>query len=311
MTQVVVVGEAGNKRRLPSWMVQVNAADKVRESGNADEKRCLSEEQLNTQSAGSKIRPAIKEHDKTLSRDFDTRHESETFQGCQRKKRAPSKLITSCGGAKKKLKKETTGDRKRIYENVASERQLGKSKRCQNDNVKILSPERSDEEIELTIEDLMTIAKEYVSDARENQYVNPASRESTSKLNTLRSSGSSEAEFQANGSSQILSKCSANKCSSHLKEFEGKDKDISGVEYSATNIKRTGDTAQDMLDLFLGPLLRKPPSKERGYGAVESERLLSISNSDKQVGNSLLLNEEVPMVKKKSSLKDKVAMFLE
>lgn len=130
-------------------------------------------------------------------------------------------------------------------------------------------------------------------------------------MDTLRSSVTSEAEFPANGSSQILSKCSASKCSSHLNESKGKERDNSGVQYSATDIKRTGDTAQDMLDLFLGPLLRKPPSKEREYGPVESERLLSIQNSDKQVRNSLLLNEEAPVMKKKTSLKDKVAMFLE
>lgn len=66
----------------------------------------------------------------------------------------------------------------------------------------------------------------------------------------------------------------------------------------------TGDAAQDMLDLFLGPLLKKPNSTEPSkFETNIGEELRSGVQSSKQVRGSV--------VKKKSSLKDKVAMFLE
>ncbi|KAJ6839399.1 uncharacterized protein M6B38_314675 [Iris pallida] len=321
MTDVTIVAKAGNKRRLPTWMQQVNAADKLRKSGNPDENGCSSEAQPETKSSGSKI-PVSRKPDKMLAKESNSRNESEILQGCERKQRGrnasrrdggPRKSINSSGGAKKKLKKETGVDGKKVCEIVSSKMQHGKSERPQIDYLKSVSPEMSDEEIELTIDDLMSIAKEYVSADRENKQEYQASRESTSRLYPL-SSVTSEADMkgplQANGSSKILSKCLASSCISHLTETEGKGKENPKTENIAINIIRTGDAAQDMLNLFLGPLLKKPPPKERVCGVLESEGLLSIDKSDKEV-RDMLLSEEAPVVKKKSSLKDKVAMFLE
>lgn len=69
---------------------------------------------------------------------------------------------------------------------------------------------------------------------------------------------------------------------------------------------RTGDPAQDMLDLFLGPLLKKP----RG----DKEKKIEFTTNDeglRQLSQNDVGEEMVSQMKSKSSLKDKVAMFLD
>lgn len=79
----------------------------------------------------------------------------------------------------------------------------------------------------------------------------------------------------------------------------------------ATNTRRTGDAAQDMLDLFLGPLLKKPPNNEQEIGAGKTESMIITNESIKQATSREMWREEATLTKKKSSLKDKVAMFLD
>lgn len=78
-------------------------------------------------------------------------------------------------------------------------------------------------------------------------------------------------------------------------------------EETVVSIERTGDPAQDMLDLFLGPLLRKPVEEEK-MSQFFAEEVISIQDQKKQSSNVVSI-EAVSPLKKKSSLKDKVAMF--
>jgi len=80
-------------------------------------------------------------------------------------------------------------------------------------------------------------------------------------------------------------------------------------ELIATSTSQTGDPAQDMLDLFLGPLLRKTLEKEKIKSVVENAKItheFSRQSQDKLAGE-----EMVPLMKKRNTLKDKVAMFLD
>lgn len=69
--------------------------------------------------------------------------------------------------------------------------------------------------------------------------------------------------------------------------------------------RRTGDPARDMLDLFLGPLLNKLVDEKKTEVAVSPDFGIIQNKSD------IVRDEIAPlMAKKKSSLKDKIAMFL-
>lgn len=76
-----------------------------------------------------------------------------------------------------------------------------------------------------------------------------------------------------------------------------------------SNPSRTGDPAQDMLDLFLGPLLKKPLEEKKQFEFV-TENTKYVREFKNQCQNDVV-EEMVPLTKKKSSLKDKVAVFLD
>lgn len=79
-------------------------------------------------------------------------------------------------------------------------------------------------------------------------------------------------------------------------------------EETAIIDRRTGDPAQDMLDLFLGPLLKKPFEQENRSFIKDMEFAYEFQ---RQSQNTVVGEEIEPLMKKKSSLKDKVAMFLD
>ena len=81
-----------------------------------------------------------------------------------------------------------------------------------------------------------------------------------------------------------------------------------------SNVVTTGNPVQDMLDLFLGPLLKKsalvkepliePLEEVCNFSLVETNEKAVYRDEKKPV------EERETLVKKKGSLKDKVAMFL-
>lgn len=81
-------------------------------------------------------------------------------------------------------------------------------------------------------------------------------------------------------------------------------------ELILTSTSQTDHPAQDMLDVFLGPLLRKTLEKEeKSKSSLES---LEITHEfTRQSQNEPGEEEMVPLTKKRNTLKDKVAMFLD
>jgi len=203
------------------------------------------------------------------------------------------------------------------------------------------------------------VVLQYVSAEKEKQCEQQATRECTSERNPSRLYVSSKSIIdgasEAGGFSQILSKCTRSSRSSHLTENEGKERENHKSENFAANIISTGDAAQDMLNLYLGPFLKKSPHEEQKFRVIESEGLPlvqtieskelpsvqtiaskglpavqtihstglpsiqeikskglpSVYELNKQFGSCALSKEEAHMMKKKSSLKDKVAMFFD
>lgn len=84
---------------------------------------------------------------------------------------------------------------------------------------------------------------------------------------------------------------------------------ISAGEGVVSHPRRTGDAAQDMLDLFLGPLLKKPQEEKKQFEFVLDD--MKFSHKFKEQDQSDVVEEMVPLTKKKCSLKDKVAAFLD
>ncbi|XP_047306934.1 uncharacterized protein LOC124910344 [Impatiens glandulifera] len=157
----------------------------------------------------------------------------------------------------------------------------------------VSNSEDGDDEEELTIEDLMSIAKEYTRTDETNQ-------------------PSVNLEYRTDifcGKNDSESETHLNTC---LKYKPAEEKSFEKTVVSPPT--STGDSTQDMLNLFLGPLLTK---------SQMVEKKLDLSNKEEYIGPSVTENIEaeglkksvsevsVPLEKKRCSLKDKVAMLLQ
>lgn len=123
------------------------------------------------------------------------------------------------------------------------------------------------------------------------------------------SKNESGSSLQATGNVQQMSTCTSTESSPDLVGTEREEREnlSSGVTITSS---RTGDPAQDMLELLLGPLLKKPQTGERTLDTLRKDMTIA-PDFNKDITSQVCAEQEVPMTKKKSSLKDKVSMFLE
>ncbi|XP_074285174.1 uncharacterized protein LOC141610811 [Silene latifolia] len=146
-------------------------------------------------------------------------------------------------------------------------------------------------EDELTMEDLVSIAEEYVStDMKEPQYLQLNSKTRSEKDPTAQKKDMKPHTHNPLSTKSVLM-----------------DPLCSGE--SSIYPVSTGDPAQDMLDLLLGGFLKKSKEAERKNDAITKYIILNHDVSRRSRYDTV--GEVVPVVRKKASLKDKVAMLLD
>ncbi|KAK9091430.1 hypothetical protein Sjap_024607 [Stephania japonica] len=285
----------GSKRRLPSWMSGVNSSNRSSKSDSNSSKIVSVGENLDSD-----------------------RLETSPPKGDRKRK------PRNGGDAVKKKKKKRNGvddEIERVGEKPVRGKKGRKSKSCELGNGE---GERAEsvsgyEEEELTVEDLMSIAEEYVKKADND--------EDNSKYHRTDARGSSrpvfnehESEVSTEAAHAIeVSKRRTASSSTSLSNFtcsidltrDGAAKgneEAQSIMDAGFSQRITGDPTQDMLNLFLGPLLMQPPVEERRLEDVEKDITLHSELRKKEA----LQEKVVPLVaKKRSSLKDKVTLFLD
>ncbi|XXG60247.1 hypothetical protein AAC387_Pa04g2205 [Persea americana] len=173
------------------------------------------------------------------------------------------------------------------------------------------SPTEGSEDEDLTMEDLMSMAEEYVKDSEKNcqqtTIEEPKSRSQFQNMAIISKNGSG-GSLQVAGIVQEMSTCRTGSSPNLVgSEREARESLASGVTITTS---RTGDPAQDMLELLLGPLLRKPQAGERTLDTLRKDMAIACDFGE-DISSQAGVEQEVPLTKKRSSLKDKVAMFLE
>lgn len=317
-----MAADAGRKRRLPTWMLGANAVDKPESFGNRDEKSITGKEQSEITNAKAKVGLITEIPEPSGSKRAEKSQIDEpkerSRKASKRNDDASSSIISSdeVFQSKKKLKKERDWRKQ-----TTTRKQNKKSRGSKNGEVEGISEGSSGDEIELTAGDLLSIAEEYVNADREKRHgrvlsestgcslaLSRCTTKSSSHLNGI---GSEEKEVSTteNFPTNIISRCPTARCSSDQSATGKKGTEIPTTSNIDIKVTSTGDTAQDMLDLFLGPLLKKPPSEEQHFRGNEAESFTLVPESGKQVRSISEGNEEVPLTKKKSSLKDKVSVF--
>ncbi|RDY07435.1 hypothetical protein CR513_08461, partial [Mucuna pruriens] len=275
----------GSKRQLPPWMMQRVGATHVSDSDNAVETNC-----------------SIKRGDIITANATEKDHKSESS-------RRKSKLRAKCEvkGRKKLGQQDGSHDnvtpkkKKKSDKSKDRDQRSSTKKREELEDPSHVYPVQasSDDAVDLTVEDLMAIAEQYVKDYENKDRKEISSRQRESKW-----------QYQVtNETGTTLDFPCENKNSSGSGREALSNSASTTGELFATSTSQTGDPAQDMLDLFLGPLLRKTLEKEKSKSIVENVEITH--QFTRQSQDELAGEEIVPLMKKRNTLKDKVAMFLD
>ncbi|XP_031090705.1 uncharacterized protein LOC115995733 isoform X2 [Ipomoea triloba] len=158
-----------------------------------------------------------------------------------------------------------------------------------NQDLMSIAEEYASEDEDLTVDDLLTLAKECVNEECKGEQNMSSPRESTATI-PLGDTDISAGPIILKGSISA--------------------KDTSSSEaLPKPNI--TGSPAQDMLNLFLGPLLKKT-QEEKEVEVARDDIYFAYDRDLKSSNRNVDLKDlSAPLAKKKSSLKDKVAMLFD
>ncbi|KAL7001488.1 hypothetical protein U1Q18_002640 [Sarracenia purpurea var. burkii] len=312
---VFVPDDEGTKRRLPLWMLGVASADQVRKS---EQQTKHVNEHVQQGIAPQSLRPNPESESGTKQIEKGNPLPDGEPSGLE------SCFLAKCEAKKQRwrLKQEDEACRNSDVHEATARKKRGsrggknlqarsrqKQRRAESlivensEKIETLSPDEDDGE--LTMEDLMSIAKEYTrtDEPLEQQRSSHRGQEGDRQLPAISLSG--------NESGRLPNAPKSSRRSPTHKEISSVHNSTGTSAGGGTivNRSRTGDPAQDMLDLFLGPLLKKPDGEENKIELIEKEMLFSCEIVKQRQGN--IASEVVPLTKKKSSLKDKVAMFLD
>ncbi|RRT74462.1 hypothetical protein B296_00024952 [Ensete ventricosum] len=313
MTEVVDGIDAGKRRRLPIWMAErASYSDAIRNYGAGDGLQDAGSEPTST-TRMQKTKPAqavdhLDEFEATLPKTVARQRKR------QASRRNVGSLSSSNGTGETKTTTQETEEGGTTVDNAAASVEIEnrKSKKRSKHSVVACSPVSSENEIELTVEDLVRIAEE-------KQHGPSTAKEPVSEVDPPSSWDSSVATGggggglrQTAGRSQALSRCTKTPAPNFSDTRKPEDRN-SGVEDLPSATPRTGDVARDMLDLLLGPLLKKPTTSEEHESRTVATETMNLihKTSEPSTTSKQVLKEEVLRTKRKSSFKDKVAMLLD
>ncbi|XP_011025435.1 PREDICTED: rRNA biogenesis protein RRP36 [Populus euphratica] len=261
---MIIVEES--TRRLPKWMLGVS----VTADNDNNNKKNITDE------------PEDEEDEANLAK-------NSKFEAKRRKRNQVKD--------NKELDDDTDNDVNKKTSNRPGRKRKSKSK------AEIKAEYEKEEGEELTVEDLVSIAEEYVKADEDSRRKQTSGREC--KLQgqlpaTASSKNDLEESFIVLDGKHISAGCETTSYGSAMNLVS---------EESLISSSRTGDPAHDMLDLFLGPLLKKPMEKEKrsAFTTMDADFTVVL----KKKGHDDFGDEKVPPMKKKSSLKDKVSLLLD
>ncbi|KAH9626319.1 hypothetical protein KSS87_012863 [Heliosperma pusillum] len=291
----------GGRRQLPSWMLRQCTAE---QTSNSEVKKQNDSEALDAETSQSQKKVQKRKHNSEVPL---LENESHVLKKCEAKTRDRKSshqeadqhdkdpfLLKQCKTSKRKRTDKEGNDqgydlpksnleaddgsmRKKYRGNTS-----GRKKKKKTD----LSVEDSYDgavcnEDELTVEDLVSIAEEYLSADMEPENLQLNSKTRSEKDPTAQKNDMKPHTHNPFSTKSILT-----------------DPLCSGES----------DPSQDMLDLLLGGFLKKSKEAERKNDAITKNIILDYDVSRRSQNDTV--GVVVPIMKKKASLKDKVAMLL-
>ncbi|KAK8940662.1 hypothetical protein KSP39_PZI010764 [Platanthera zijinensis] len=244
MSEVILDAANRGKRRLPLWM-QSNDMPKNKKCGNLDEISSTSENQKETWAAISRIESLSSQTDVVL---IAKKKDPKNIENYSKKNIRKTKR----GGGSKDSTDKFIRSKIKVEDDI-----IGKS----------------NDEAELAVDDLLSIAEEFLNAADKVMlHDQSVTRKSDSFIsNSFPVTPSPTLEEKLDGgirSRQSLSKC---------------NQTGESVCSSSSRVIQFGDAAQDMLELFLGPLLKKAPPLNESNPETARELRTANYESDGEV----------------------------
>ncbi|OIT05508.1 PREDICTED: uncharacterized protein LOC109243683 [Nicotiana attenuata] len=194
-------------------------------------------------------------------------------------------------------------------------RQKQKVKTSRNENcadIKESTPKTDDDD--LTVEDLLSIEEEYAGDSDEDLTVEDLLSIAKEYVNENEQAASGKGKIGPveDAISMSIGSLSCTEVNNQSLRREERNSDCisiqTTIEDAPPKLNMSENPTQDMLDVFLGPLLKKTHEERRVELVREDMSLAYDLNKKKQIEPS---EGQPVLVKKKSSLKDKVALLLD
>lgn len=342
MAESRTVSNSENKRTLPAWMLKATSGNQAAKTADQN-KQALESADIGALDQSKPIkrnnRRPLKNLDSVAAGELGVLQRCEGRGKARRKsKDAVKDEVEEIVELKSKNARKTSGrgaaknSKKRKLDNVES----GPS-----------SPVSTDDDIELTVEDLVSIAEEFVNADKQKQcelqtveVTRHKEHHLCPKISTEVDRGQSVVNAQSVKGSMQCATATSN--TGAIKYTE--DESTSHQEVQFSSFKTTEDVAQDMINLLFGHLLSKPVANTEKSDPVESttrtvnqvpegrgwhsevprqeepvkkpepvvESMPTTINHvpEKKDWRSELTKLGEPVAKKKSSLRDKVALFL-
>ncbi|XP_038892147.1 uncharacterized protein LOC120081389 [Benincasa hispida] len=309
---VRVASDGGTGRRLPQWMLGVRSDDQVQRSNDVEDNKKSLEEELDSQASLAKEANLVRCSRKSvLQQQKEILMDDSCILDCESNKRKGRKLKSSQIDEAKdaddlgavRAKKSNRLRRKPLSSALEKRKRHRNLGSISNLDIQVQSPGGDD--MELTVEDLMVIAKEYVEadmDSDDKHKISGERESSRINQRTSYTMNQAEGSFNTNNDSRQSSLDLKTSIPHGLTA-------TSGGENVDTGVRTMGDPAKDMLDLFLGPLLKKSVEIEQSkFLATDVQFSCDLMSQNQRHNDNV--GEVVSVTKKKSSLRDKVAIFL-
>ncbi|KAL2938895.1 Uncharacterized protein RDABS01_022344 [Bienertia sinuspersici] len=317
--------DGGGRRQLPSWMMKSTAIEQASIPGTKGENKEDGFVEILTKAVKSRKKVQAKiddtgipsnENKSQLLKEGQARtrkrksnklekvegeriHEDEKLllKPCKENRRGNRAGDFRQGDEEKKVDRIK---RKRVRENAPTKKHSRKVEEFHN-----ASAESCSSEDELTVDDLISIAEEYVKADREKEFQKSKNLETEPVKKVKKPLPRAESSV---GSEKDLTSHSVTRVTDQPLLSDSSSTKPLAVEGSIIDQSITFDPARDMLELFLGPLLRKTKEGEMKMDSITEKTKLDYEFSNRSENDN---DKGAPEMKKKFSLKDNVGKLLD
>ncbi|PUZ38589.1 hypothetical protein GQ55_9G208700 [Panicum hallii var. hallii] len=339
MAQACTVSHAENKRSLPAWMLKASSVNETPKTEDQNKQALESNVKIGLVDPTNPIKRKTGRRFKNV--DSDGACELVGLQRCEGQK-ARRKSKGAVQDEVEEIRDVMIKKGRKASEGAAPNN--NKKRKLENIKSEASSPVSIGDDIELTVEDLVSIAKEYVNADKQKQHELEAKKTARCKEHSPCPTIFTEADTGISvvnaPSMKELLQCTTATRNTRSSEHIGDESKSHQELKCPSSFLTTEDVAQDMLNLFLGPLWSKPAGYAKKSEPIESitrptnnhapeetDWHSGVPTQEEPVKKSIppattnLVPEEKdwrselpklgePVTKKKSSLRDKVALFL-